>query len=83
MPPRPTQGPQTRTTTHNRSTPTTSQNNNYQQNTRRVRDIKPSTIDNITKTGCNQSEENESINPESTCYIRETMEDWITVHLVN
>ena len=82
MPPRPTQRPQLRTNKQSRNTTSTNQNNNYQQNTRRVRNIKTTTTDFVSQTGSNQSEENESIDPESTCYIREMMEDWNTVNLL-
>ena len=82
MPPRPTQRSQLRKNTQSRSTTSTNQNNNYQQNTRRVRDIKAATTDDVSQTRSNQSEEDESINPESTCYIREMMEDSNNVNLV-
>ena len=81
MPPRPTQRPQPRTNMQSRNTTSTNQNNNYQQNTARVRNIK-TTTDDASQTGSNQSEENESVDPESTCYIGEMMEDWNTVNFV-
>ena len=82
MPPRPTQRPQPRTNIRSRNTTSTNQNNNYQQNTRRVRNTKTTATDDASQTGSNQSEENEYIDPESTYYIREMMEDWKTVNLV-
>ena len=49
MPPRPTQRPKIRTNTQSRSTTSTNQNNNYQQNTRRVRNIKSATTDDVSQ----------------------------------
>ena len=80
---RPTQRPQTRTNAQNSNISNTSQNNNYPQNTGRVRNIKPLTIENTWQAGSIHSEENESFDPESTCYIREMMVDWSTVNIVN
>ena len=82
MPPRPTQTPQTITNTQNRNITNTNQSNNYQQNTRRVRKIKSSTTENTSQAGSIHSEENKSIDPKSTCYIRILMEDWRIVNLV-
>ena len=82
MPPRPTQRPPTRTNIKSRGTTTTNQNNNYQQNNRRVRNIKTTSTDDISQAESNKSEENESIDPESTSYIREMMDNWNTVNLV-
>ena len=83
IPLRPTQRPKMKTNTQNGNIANTSQNNNYQQNTRRVRNINPSTTENTSQAGGLHSEENESLDQESTCYIREMMEDWSTVNLVN
>ena len=82
MPPRPTQRPPTRTNIHSRGTSSTNQNNNLQQNNRRVRNIKTTSTDDISQAESNKFEAKESINPESTCYIREMMDDWNTVNLV-
>ena len=79
MPPRPTQRPPTRTNIQSRGTTSTDQNNNHQQNTR---NIKTTSTDDISQAESNNSEENESIDPESTCYMREMMDDWNTVNLV-
>ena len=83
MPPRPIPRPQKRTNTQNRNIANTSQNNSYQQNTRRVGNMKPSTKENTSQAGSIHSEENEPIEPESTCYISKMMEDWSTLNLGN
>ena len=82
MPPRPTQKPPIRNNTQNRSTASTNQNNNYNPNSRRVRNIKTTSTEDLSNAGSNKSEEDESIDPESACYIREMMEDWNTINLV-
>ena len=71
-----------RNNTQNRGTTSTNQYNNYQHNTRRVRNIKATSTEDISQAESNKSEENESIDPESVCYIREMMEDWNTINLV-
>ena len=82
MPPRPTQKPPIRNNNQNRSTASTNQNNNYHPNTRRVRNIKTTSTEDISNAETNKSEEDESIDPESACYIREMMDDWNTINLV-
>ena len=82
MPPRPTQKPSIRNNIQNRSTISTNQNNNYNPNSRRVRNIKTTSTEDLSNAGSNKSEEDESIDPESACYIREMMEDWNTINLV-
>ena len=61
------------THTQNKNITNVNQSNNCQQNTRRVRNIKPSTIEITSRAESAHSEENESLDLESTCYIREMM----------
>ena len=82
MPPQPAQKPPIRNNTQNRSTASTNQKNNYNPNSRRVRNIKTTSTEDLSNAGSNKSEEDESIDPESACYIREMMEDWNTINLV-
>ena len=83
MLPTPTQRTQIGINTQNRNITNTSQNNNCQQNTRRLRTMKSSTTESTSQAGSIHSEENESLDPENTCYIREVMENWSTVNLIH
>ena len=82
MPSRPTQKPPIRNNIRNRSTISTNQNNNYNPNSRSVRNIKTTSTEDLSNAGSNKSEEDESIDPENACYIKEMMEDWNTINLV-
>ena len=57
------------------------QNNTQQQkNTRGVRNIK--SIPDNESIQEEEEEETETIDPESTCYIREMMEDWSSINFI-
>ena len=82
MPPRPTQRTQYNKNTPSRSSQNTYQYNNNQKNTIRVRNISTTLEDKLSQAGSTHSTENESVDPESTCYIREIMEDWSIVNFI-
>ena len=57
------------------------QNNTQQQtNTRRVRNIQAVQHDNPIQE--EEETETETVDPESTCYIREMMEDWSSINFI-
>ena len=81
MPPRRSeiQNTQRNNQTHNKKIQ--QQNNTQQQtNTRRVRKIQSIPDDESSQE--EEEEETETINPESTCYIREMMEDWSSINFI-
>ena len=72
----------TENTKQKHHTNNTYQYNNNQNNTRRIRNINTTPEDNTSQVGSTRSCEDESVDPESTCYIREIMEDWNTINLI-
>ena len=55
------------------------QNNTQQTNTRRVRNIQAVPHDNPIQE---EETETETIDPESTCYMREMIEDWSSINFI-
>ena len=75
MPPRPPQWTKYKNNIQNASLQNTYVYNNNQNNTKRVRNINTTSEDKTSQAGSTHSAENETVDPESTCYIRKMMED--------
>ena len=84
MPPRALQRPQNRNFAQNRNQQNPYQyNNNNQNNTRKVRNINTTPEEKTSQEGSTHSREDGPVYPESTCYIREMIEDWNTINQQN